>query len=150
MDTDSPLFRRRLAYWIGRQVKPIRKPDENGRPAVGWRELEHLAGADRTTLLAFENGERLAPDFDRYLTAYARVGGIDDPRELLDNALREWMLEGFPPVLNEDEANDPQRQAEDVARQQQYRERAAQATERSEEESREDRRTREARKRKPA
>ena len=85
----------RLSFWIGQAAKARREE-------AGIR-LEAVAAdtqVGKETVDRFEKGRTRPQGLEEMLVAYAKLTGLDDPREIVVAAVRLWYDAGVNPALD--------------------------------------------------
>lgn len=83
----------RFLFWLGQAARQLREEADVSPAAVTTP-----AGVKReATIEAFEKGQNMPRDLERMLLAYAKLCGLDDPRDIVRDALRLWYEHGEPP-----------------------------------------------------
>lgn len=84
----------RLFFWIGQAAKARRED-------AGLR-LEAIAaetGHGKETLDRFEKGRTRPHELEVMLVGYAKLTGLEDPRDIVAQAVRLWYENGVNPAL---------------------------------------------------
>lgn len=84
----------RMSYWIARTLNRVRT-----RAGIHERTMAELMGVDARTIKRWEAGDSFGrrSELDRAIAGYAYVLGMEDGRELWQDALDWWRAEGAPP-----------------------------------------------------
>lgn len=85
-----------LVYWLAQVAKQLR--EQAGRKQV------HIAAAmsiDQSTIYRFEQGERWPRQADLIVAAYAEDLGIEDPRDIWQQAVDAWRERGDAPTVTQ-------------------------------------------------
>ena len=91
---------RTMKYWLARTLYERREAANPKR--VSRARIARLLEVETSTIFRFEKGERFPDHFDRVVAAYAFALGIDDGRELWQEALEAWRTNGQPPTFKDD------------------------------------------------
>jgi hypothetical protein len=92
-----------LVFWLAEVAQEARE-----RADAKLYDISALIRRDERTVRRFEKGGHMPDDLERTLAAYAAVGGVADPRDLVREALERWYKHGTAPSLTNDLAGDPQ------------------------------------------
>lgn len=85
----------RFLFWLGEAAKRLR--EEAG---LGPSSIAAKLGRREATVEAFEKGINNPRDLEAILAIYAESVGLDDPRDIVRDALRLWYEHGEPPSGN--------------------------------------------------
>lgn len=86
----------RFSYWLGKAAREVREEADGTLPSIASKlGRRGIAGLER-----FERGQTLPQRLEQVLAAYALEAELEDPREIIVRAMRDWFQGGGPPVLN--------------------------------------------------
>lgn len=83
-----------LIYWIASVAHGYRLAS-----GLSVDRLSKLTTVTPPVLSRFERGMSWPNNLDELLAAYGAAGGLDDPRQIIEEALEAWAKEGDPPML---------------------------------------------------
>lgn len=75
----------RFLFWLGEAARQLREEHGLGPSAVSAR-----LGVREATVESFEKAKNMPRDLEALLAAYAAVCDLDDPRDIVRDALRLW------------------------------------------------------------
>jgi hypothetical protein len=92
-----------LAYWLAEALQEVRE-----HAGAKTYDISALVRREERTVRRVEKGDHIPNDLESWLSAYAVIGGIADPRDLVRRAVDLWYKDGTAPALTGDLAADPQ------------------------------------------
>lgn len=92
--TETPPPGQRLLYWLAEAATKVRT-DAGASP----EHIAALLGVGAETIKRFERAKHWPSDPDRLVAAYAVIGGLQDAREIYQQALDLWYEHGTKPLV---------------------------------------------------
>lgn len=83
----------RLSFWLGQAAREVRE-EAGVRP----EEIALAVGKGKEMIDRFERGHTRPQDLEELLVVYAKLTGLDDPRDIPVRALRMWFEHGEAPA----------------------------------------------------
>jgi hypothetical protein len=84
----------RFLYWLAHAATQARE-----RVDVRAETIASMLDMSVESVRRFETAKHFPNDPDRMIAAYAAVAGLDDPREIYQQALNLWYAHGSMPLL---------------------------------------------------
>lgn len=103
-----------LSTYLGHLLEEKRTKAD---PYISRAKIARLLVVTEQTVERLELKPGLPPDVDRYVAGYARLLGIDDPRDIYLEAIDRWKKHGPRPRVSADEPlqRDPGDRSKDLA-----------------------------------
>ena len=84
----------RMSYWLAQACRLVREDAKLSQTRVAGE-----VGVRETSVYRFEIGSSWPRDPERYVNAYAKLAGLEDPRTVWMRALELWGQHGENPFL---------------------------------------------------
>lgn len=90
--TDASAPGTRMSYWIATALETVRE-----NIGISEDEMATSLGVNWRTIRRLETGGSMGRDIDRFVAGYAHVAGIEDGRDIWEDALARWRKHGNAP-----------------------------------------------------